>query len=111
MLAGTKFRGNLIFHKIEQKKSLICANENFLKLFWKIPGTCINILLMDKYKELVEELYTEPNNEEVLGSFIEINKDIDNLPSQHAPKKSKATEDISCSKSQTDIRSFFFTKE
>ena len=81
------------------------------KISAKIPGTCINILLMDKYKELVEELYTEPNNEEVLGSFIEINKDIDNLPSQHAPKKSKATEDISCSKSQTDIRSFFFTKE
>ena len=74
MLAGTKFRWNLIFHKIE-------------------------------------DLYAEPNNEEVLGSFIEINKDIDNLPSQHAPKKSKATEDISCSKSQTDIRSFFFTKE
>ena len=35
-----------------------------------IPGTVKNYLLMEKYKEIVNERYAEPKDEEVLGSFL-----------------------------------------
>ena len=39
------------------------------KITAKISGTAINLLLMEKYIQLVKELYTEPKDEEILGSF------------------------------------------
>ena len=41
------------------------------KVTVKIPGTCVNILLMEKYKQLVQQLYIEPKNEEIVGSFLQ----------------------------------------
>ena len=35
-----------------------------------MPGTVSNLLVLEKYWQLVEELYTEPKNEEILGSFL-----------------------------------------
>ena len=35
-----------------------------------IPGTVSNLLCMERYKELVKNLYTESKNEEILGSFL-----------------------------------------
>ena len=35
----------------------------------KIVGTSENLLMLERYNELVRELYTEPKNEESLGSF------------------------------------------
>ena len=40
------------------------------KVTAKISGTVINLLIMEKYIQLVQELYTEPKDEEVLGSFL-----------------------------------------
>ena len=34
-----------------------------------MPGTVSNLLVLEKYWQLVEDLYTEPKNEEILGSF------------------------------------------
>ena len=34
------------------------------------PRTVSNLLALEKYWELVEELYAEPKNEEILGSFL-----------------------------------------
>ena len=39
------------------------------KVTVKIAGKCVSILLMEKYKQLVQQLYIEPKNEEILGSF------------------------------------------
>ena len=36
----------------------------------KTPATLKNTELADKYLELVKERYTEPKNEEILGSFV-----------------------------------------
>ena len=33
-------------------------------------GICLNILLSERYKQLSEELYIEPKEETVLGSFL-----------------------------------------
>ena len=35
-----------------------------------MPGTVSNLLVLEKYWQLVEELYTEPKNEEILGSSL-----------------------------------------
>ena len=59
------------------------------KVTVKIPGTCVNILLMEKYKQLVQQLYIEPKNEEILGSFLQANETIDGVETQPVPKKAK----------------------
>ena len=35
-----------------------------------IPGTCINILILKKYQDIIEENYTEPKEEAILGSYL-----------------------------------------
>ena len=40
------------------------------KVTVSILGTCINLLLVERYKKLVEDTYTEPKNEEILGSYL-----------------------------------------
>ena len=37
-----------------------------------MPGSVINQLLMERYKQLVETLYTEPKEEEILGTFLQL---------------------------------------
>ena len=37
-----------------------------------MPGTILNQLLMEQFKQLVQEKYVEPKNEEILGSFLHI---------------------------------------
>ena len=37
-----------------------------------MPGTVINQLLMERYKQLVETLYMEPKEEEILGTFLQL---------------------------------------
>ena len=39
------------------------------KVTAKIPGTVINLLIMEKYIQLVQKLYTEPKDEDILGSY------------------------------------------
>ena len=40
------------------------------KMTASIPGTCTNLLLVERYKKLVEDTYTEPKNEKILGSYL-----------------------------------------
>ena len=35
-----------------------------------MPGTVSNLLVLEKYRQLVEELYTEQKSEEILESFL-----------------------------------------
>ena len=59
------------------------------KVTVKIPGTCVNILLMEKYKQLVQQFYIEPKNEEILGLFLQANETIDRAEAQPVLKKAK----------------------
>ena len=59
------------------------------KVTTKIPGTWIILLLMEKYKQLVEQLYIEPENEEILGVFLEPNENINDLLSHPVLKNPK----------------------
>ena len=53
----------------------------------KMWGTCINLMLIEKYKQLVEQLYIESNSEEILGSFLEPNENIDDFSISPSAKK------------------------
>ena len=53
-----------------------------------IPGTVPNLLCMERYKELVKNLYTESKNEEILGSFLQLTDNVP-LPAPPVPKKKK----------------------
>ena len=44
--------------------------EIVCKVTASIPGRCINLLLVERYKKLVEDTYTEPKNEEILRSYL-----------------------------------------
>ena len=75
-----------------------------------MSGTVINQLLMERYKQLVETLYTEPKEEEILGTSLQL----ENTGKQDlvpvAPKQKKKPK---CSpendKNQKDMRSYFAT--
>ena len=34
-----------------------------------IPGTCVNLLVLERFKTIISENYTEPKEETILGSF------------------------------------------
>ena len=71
-----------------------------------MPGTVSNLLLLEKYGQLVEELYTEPKNEEILGSYLHADvTDHRPVPAKINKKRKKTIPDVSCN--QKDIQSFF----
>ena len=71
-----------------------------------MPGTVSNLLVLEKYWQLVEELYTEPKNEEILGSFLHaIVTDQCPPPAKKNTKIKKAVP--SNVPEHKDIRSFF----
>ena len=37
-----------------------------------MPGTVINQLLMERYKQLVETLHTEPKEDKILAKFLQL---------------------------------------
>ena len=42
------------------------------KITAKISGTAINLLIMEKYIQFVQEFYTEPKDEDILGSYLQV---------------------------------------
>ena len=71
-----------------------------------MPGTVSNVLVLEKYWQLVEELYTEPKNEEILGSFLHV------IVTDQCPPPAKKNTKIkkavpSNIPEQKDMRSFF----
>ena len=69
-----------------------------------MPGTVINQLLMERYKQLVETLYTEPKEEEILGTFLQLENTGEQDLAPVAPKQKKKPEGPAESdKNQKDI--------
>ena len=79
-----------------------------------MPGTVRNHLLLEKYKEIINDRYVEPKNEIMIGSFLA-------LPAvQPSERKVQAEKDKVASKSKKkkipkkqgqDIRAFFKSAE
>ena len=71
-----------------------------------MPGTVINQLLMKRYKQLVETLYTEPKEEELLGTFLQLENTVEeDLPPVASKQKKKPKCPSKSDKNQKDIRS------
>lgn len=74
-----------------------------------IPGTCLNLLLMERYKELIAKSYTEPKKEEIIGSYLRQQPLLQTPDLEKEPRranKKQTTENKSEEKSK-DIRMFF----
>ena len=54
-----------------------------------IPGKVINQLLMGRYKQLVETLYTEPKEEELFGALLQLENTGEQDLAPVAPKQKK----------------------
>ena len=74
----------------------------------KMPGTILNQLLMERFKQLVQERYIEPKNEEILGSFLHIDDEGVKERPVPVPKKKKKKATVTQNDHQ-DIRNFFTT--
>ena len=71
-----------------------------------MPGTVSKLLVLGKYWQLVEDLYTEPKNEEIFGSFVHaIVTDQRPPPAKKSTKIKKAVP--SNVPEHKDIRNFF----
>ena len=73
-----------------------------------MPGTVINQLLMESYKQLVETLYKEPKEEEILGTLLQLENTGEQDLALVAPKQKKKPKcPPKINKNQKDIRSYF----
>ena len=83
--------------------------EIVCKVTVKTPGTYVNILLIEKYKQLVQQFYIEPKNEEILGSFLKVNETIDGVEAQPVSRKAKVKrkQTDKVVNRQKDIRHYF----
>ena len=73
-----------------------------------MPGTVINQLLMERQKQLVETLYTETKEEEILETFLQLeNTGKQDLVPVATQQKKKPKCPPESGKNQKDIRSYF----
>ena len=79
------------------------------KVTAKISGTCMNLMLIEKYKSVVQELYIEPKEEEVLGSYLEPNQQLtkSTYPGTFVYRTLIRKKENSILAKTKDIRSFF----
>ena len=61
MLTGTHYRRSPL---VKGGLEIRC------KVSLSMCGTCLNLLLLERYKQLSEEFYLEPKEETTLGSFL-----------------------------------------
>ena len=61
MLTGTHYRRSPL---VKGRLEIQC------KVSVSMRGTCLNLLLLERYKQLSEELYIAPKEEIALGSFL-----------------------------------------
>ena len=71
---------NSIYYGYRNTLSYITSRQGWgrLEIPWKVlvfmRGTCLNLLLLERYKQSIDELYREPKEETVLGSFLTRNQ-------------------------------------
>ena len=73
-----------------------------------MPGTIINQLLIERYKQLVNQRYVEPREaEEIIGTFLHMpDIAVKVVPAEPRKKKSKSTNNKSVVKSTSTFELF-----
>ena len=83
---------NSICYAYRSTLSYITSRQGWggLEIPWKVlvsmHGTCLNLLLLERYKQSIDELYREPKEETVLGSFLTRNQ---KEPERHVKSREK----------------------
>ena len=73
-----------------------------------VSGTVINQLLMERYKQLVETLCTKPKEEEILGTFLQVENTGEQDLAPVTPKQKKKPKcPPESDENQKDIQSYF----
>ena len=74
-------------------------------------GTAVSQLLMERYRQLVETLYTEPKEEEIFGTFLWLENTGEEDLAPVAPKQKKKPKcPPKSDQNQKDILSYFSAK-
>ena len=74
-----------------------------------MPGSIKGHMILQRYQNMVEELYCQPKDEIIMGSFLE--KQHGKQPVKHVrPKKRKTVKKVEKPKGCKDIRNFFQQK-
>ena len=80
------------------------------KVTASMPATCINLALMGKYKQLIEDSYLEPQKEEILGSYLNRIEEEEEYHPQHTAKRKpfkRKVVKVTTKAEAKDIRKFF----
>ena len=62
-------------------------NGDCIKVEASIPGTCINLLTIERYERLIEDTYKELQNEDILGCYLHQRKG-----EEHSENKEESAE-------------------
>lgn len=81
------------------------------KITVTMPGTIRNHLLLDRYRELVNDLYCEPKEEIILGNFLTPNEEQEPLPPPKRKKKVTPPPKPDITVRSNDIRTLFRQQE
>ena len=105
---GASVKAQLISEHYRRSPLVQGGMEIACKVTVSIPGTCVNLLLMERYKQLITETYSEPKNEEVLGSYKNAQeyKETEEA-SKPVPRKKKEKNVKKTEVKTKDIRNFF----
>ena len=73
-----------------------------------VSGTVINQLLVERYKQLVETLYTKPEEEGILGTFLQVESTGEQDLAPVTPKQKKKPKcPPESDGNEKDIQSYF----
>ena len=105
---GASVKAQLISEHYRRSPLVQGGMEIACKVTVSIPGTCVNLLLMERYKQLITETYSEPKNEEVLGLYKNAQeyKETEEA-SKPVPRKKKEKNVKKTEVKTKDIRNFF----
>ena len=78
------------------------------KVTASIPGTCVNLLLMERYKQLIQKTYIEPQKEEILGCYLRVAAaGVSDVNLQVIPRNNRGKVTKKKEVKTKDIRNFF----
>ena len=106
---GARVTAEIISSHYRKSPLLQGGLEVRCKVSVSMPGTIKNHMLLDRYRELVEQLYCEPKEEVIIGNFLtpDTNLNINRHTQSRNTTQRKKNNDEQQTSSKNDIRKFF----
>ena len=97
-LTGTHYRRSPLFQGVLEILCLVTVT---------IPGSIKGNILIQRYQQMIEELYCAPKKEMIMGSFLEQMVPTEDEPRPKKKKTTSTTKKTEKPKGCKDIRNFF----